>query len=157
MLSPPHKSRHPSRSPRESPRAQIQNELPSRYKYKYLHHPHTAMHVKVTGRQADHRIRTPGIIRAVRGNSALPVPAWGAASTEGGQMPLISRRSGVPRPCNQAGRSTCPGEESPGTERPPVSGGGRNYSAETAASHLAHGRCNLAHGDANWQADPAPH
>jgi len=29
-----HKSRRPSRSPRESPRAQLQNELPSRYKYK---------------------------------------------------------------------------------------------------------------------------
>jgi len=29
-----HKSRRPSRNPRESPQAQLQNELPSRYKYK---------------------------------------------------------------------------------------------------------------------------
>jgi len=29
-----HKSRRFSRSPRESPRAQLQKELPSRYKYK---------------------------------------------------------------------------------------------------------------------------
>jgi len=29
-----HKSRRSSRSPRESPRAQLQKELPSRYKYK---------------------------------------------------------------------------------------------------------------------------
>jgi len=29
-----HKSRRPSRSPRESPRAQLQKELPSRYKHK---------------------------------------------------------------------------------------------------------------------------
>ena len=31
---PPHKLRRPSRGPRESLRAQLQNELPSRYKYK---------------------------------------------------------------------------------------------------------------------------
>ena len=78
-----HKSRRPSRSPRESPRAQLQNELPSRYKYKKLQHTHTAMHVKGTDKQADHRISTPGNIQAVRGNSDLPVRAWGAASTKG--------------------------------------------------------------------------
>jgi len=76
-----HKSRRPSRSPRESPRAQLQKELPSRYKYKQLQHPHTAMHVKGTDKQADHRVSTPGIIQAVRSNSDLPVRAWGAAST----------------------------------------------------------------------------
>jgi len=75
MLSPPHKSRRPARSPRESPRAQLLNELPSRNKYKYSHHPHTAMHVKGTDKKADHRISTPGIIQAVRGNSDLPVRA----------------------------------------------------------------------------------
>jgi len=37
-------------------------------------------------------------------------------------MPLLSRRSGVPRPCYQARTSTCPGEESPGSEGPLVSG-----------------------------------
>ena len=76
-----HKSRRSSRSPRESPRAQLQKELPSRYKYKKLQHPHTAMHVKGTDKQADHRISTLGIVQAVRSNSDLPVRAWGAAST----------------------------------------------------------------------------
>jgi len=81
MLSPPHKSRRPSRSPRESPRAQLQNELPSRDPYKSVHYPKTAMHVKGADKQADVRISTPGITQAVRGNSELPVRAWGAAST----------------------------------------------------------------------------
>jgi len=76
-----HKSRRPSRSPRESPRAQLRNELPSKYKYEYLHHPHTTRDVKGTDKQADHRISTPGIIQAVHGTSDLPVWAWGAAST----------------------------------------------------------------------------
>jgi len=34
MLSPHNKWRRPSRGPRDSPRAQLENELPSRYKYK---------------------------------------------------------------------------------------------------------------------------
>jgi len=75
-----HKSRRPSSSLRESPRAQLQNEHPSRCKYKYLPHPHTAMHVKGTGKQADHRTSTPGIMQAVRGSSDLPARAWGSAS-----------------------------------------------------------------------------
>jgi len=49
MLSPPHKSRRPSRSHRESPQAHLQDELSSRYKDKYLHPSHAAMHVE--GRQ----------------------------------------------------------------------------------------------------------
>jgi len=75
MLSPPHKSRHPSRSPRESPRAQLQNELPSTYKYKSLHVPHTAMHVKGTDKQAKDRIRTPGSTQAFRSYYDVPVRA----------------------------------------------------------------------------------
>ena len=78
-----HKSRRPSSSLRESPRAQLQNEHPSRCKYKYLPHPHTAMHVKGTDKQADHCISTPGLMQAVRSNSDLLVRAWGAASTPG--------------------------------------------------------------------------
>jgi len=75
-----HKSRRSSSSPRESSRAQLQNELPSRCKYKELQHPRTAVHVKGTDKQADHRTSTPGIIRAVRGSSDLPARAWRAAS-----------------------------------------------------------------------------
>jgi len=69
MLLPPHTSRRPSRSARESPRAQLQSELPSRYKYKELQQAHTAMHVNGTARQADDRTRTAGVSQAVRGYS----------------------------------------------------------------------------------------
>jgi len=46
------------------------------------------MHVKGTGKQADHRISTSGIIQAVLSNSDLPVRAWGAASTITGRETL---------------------------------------------------------------------
>jgi len=39
------------------------------------------MLVKGTDKKDDHRISTPGSIQAVRGNSDLPLRAWGAAST----------------------------------------------------------------------------
>jgi len=39
------------------------------------------MHVNGTAKQADDRISIPGTSQAVRGNSDLPAPAWGAAST----------------------------------------------------------------------------
>jgi len=81
MLSPPHKSGRPSMTPRESFRAQLPKKLPSIYKYKQLHHTHTAMRDNGTAEQADDRISTPGISQAVRGNSDLPARAWGAAST----------------------------------------------------------------------------
>ena len=68
-------------TPRKSPRAQLQKELPSIYKYKQLHHTHTAMHDNGTAKQADDRISTSGLSQAVRGNSDLPARAWGAAST----------------------------------------------------------------------------
>jgi len=93
-----YKSRRPSRSARETPRGQLRNELPSRYKHKYLHHPHTALHVKGTDKQADHRISTPGLIQAVRGNSHLPVRAWGAASR-------LSRAPQSAQPTIQRGHS----------------------------------------------------
>jgi len=89
MLSPPHKSRRPSMTPRESPRAQLQKGLPSIYKYKKLHHTHTAMHGNGTAKQADDCISTPGISQAVRGNSDLPARAWGAASTTGRPVPPL--------------------------------------------------------------------
>jgi len=81
MLSPHDKWRRPSRGPRESPRAQLENELPLRYKCKYLQHPHSAMHVKGTDKQVEDRRSTPGVTQAVRSISDLPVRAWGAAST----------------------------------------------------------------------------
>jgi len=81
MLSPPRQSQRSSVTPRASPRAQLQKELPSTYKYKYLHHTHTAMHDNGTANQADDRISTPGNSQAVRCNSDSPAWAWGAAST----------------------------------------------------------------------------
>jgi len=72
MRSPPRKSRRPWRSPRESPQAQFQSELPSRYKYQELHHPHKAMHVNGTAKYADGGMSTPVNSQAVRGNFDLP-------------------------------------------------------------------------------------
>jgi len=97
MLSPPHKSQRPSMTPRESPRAQLQKELPSIYKYKYLHYTHTAMRDNGTAKQADDRNSTPGIIQAVRGNSDLPARAWGAASTLP-QRPTVRAMEAPSRP-----------------------------------------------------------
>jgi len=96
MLSPPDQSIRPLRGPRETARAQLQNELPSRYKYKYLHHPHTATHVKGTEQQAEDRIVTSGNTQAVRNNCDLPVRAWGVASTEAASCVESGERRRLP-------------------------------------------------------------
>jgi len=81
MLSPTHKLRRLSRSPREFPRAQLQNELPSRYIDKKIHHPHSEMHVKGTDKRACDHLSTLESIKGVCNISNFPSRAWWAAST----------------------------------------------------------------------------